>query len=65
MKGKRLIDQLAEFELEPAQPETDNPYLGRDSDYYNGESSRSVVSMRRNRDHRSFDDGVKIGSKDR
>jgi hypothetical protein len=56
------MGQPAEFELEPAQHDTATYGQWGDADY-TGESSRSVEPMRNK--SRSFDDGVRIGSKDR
>ena len=61
MSSKRHMDEPTDFQLGPAQPLTDRR-LPRPSDYH-GECSQSVVPMRRRKV--LFDDGVRIGSKDR
>jgi hypothetical protein len=58
---QRHMDEPTDFQLGPAQPIMERDY-GRKSNY-NGECSQSVVPMRRRKV--LFDDGVRIGSKDR
>jgi hypothetical protein len=56
MKIKRFMGEAADFELEPAQHDTE-VYID-DSDYA-VKSGRLMQPMRRNR-HRSFDDGSSV-----
>lgn len=55
----RHPDQLSDLELGPAHPTTD--YLNESSDYQ-VESGRTFVKKRRKA---TFDDGTRVGSKDR